>query len=67
MKKNPLGGDATSVPEELSAPKQAKEKEAPMPKRKPSPVTVKKAKGGSIGCGAAMKGHGKGPYKKRGM
>lgn len=65
MKKNPLGGDATSVPEELSAPKQAKEKPAPMPKRKPT--MVKKAKGGSIGCGAAMKGHGKGPYKKKGM
>lgn len=63
MKKNPLGGDATSVPEELSASEQAK---IPMPKRKP-PVTVKKAKGGSIGCGAAMKGHGKGPYKKKGM
>lgn len=61
-KNNPLGGDTTSVPEELSASEQAK---VPMPKRKPS--MVKKAKGGSIGCGAAMKGHGKGPYKKKGM
>ena len=29
--------------------------------------TVKRASGGSIGCGKAMRGLGKGPYKKKGM
>ena len=28
---------------------------------------VSRKYGGSLGCGAATKGHGKGPYKKRGM
>lgn len=28
---------------------------------------VNKKHGGSLGCGAATKGYGKGPYKKRGM
>jgi SMC interacting uncharacterized protein involved in chromosome segregation len=29
--------------------------------------TVKRASGGTIGCGQAMRGFGKGPYKKKGM
>ncbi len=29
--------------------------------------TVKRASGGTIGCGKAMRGFGKGPYKKKGM
>ena len=29
--------------------------------------TVKRASGGAIGCGKAMRGLGKGPYKKKGM
>jgi hypothetical protein len=29
--------------------------------------TVKRASGGTIGCGKAMRGFGKAPYKKKGM
>lgn len=48
--------------------KPSRDKEGVKRSDKKTPTKTRAAKsGGSIGCGKAMRGHGKGPYKKKGI